>query len=115
MTEYDDLPPSTRAEKLIEEVLSEIMPLMRQRFDEVAHKPVSGSALDQAGLIDGDEIIRELCNHREWQLALEHLCYMIQEPSLPISAHMYACLEAAGNILMFPPGFLLKYGIVGPS
>ena len=115
MTLYEDLPPTIRIAKLLEEALSEVMPLLQQEFDAVGGVPIPESALDQAGLLDGPAIITELCNHREGELALEHICYMIHEPGLRISSRTYDCLEAAARIFGKAPEFPSRYGTERPT
>ncbi|MDQ2799979.1 MAG: MafI family immunity protein [Armatimonadota bacterium] len=88
------------ARKHLEAALPEVRALMAQRFAQVGGTPEPGSDLDQCGLKDGAEIVRDYMAHNEWGLALEHLCYMVEETGLPISAKTYASLKAAAQTML---------------
>jgi hypothetical protein len=76
--------------------LAEVEPLMQAAFVKVGGVAQTGSALDQNGLADGGDVVREYLSVGEPGLALEHLIYMVHEPALPISTRAYACIESAG-------------------
>lgn len=42
----------------------------------------SNTTFDQAGILDGREIIRDYVGHNEWGVAFEHLLYMIHESEI---------------------------------
>jgi len=83
----------------LEKALTEVTALMEQKFFQIGGAPEPGSDLDQCGLRDGAEIVRGYMVNHEWGLALEHLCYMVEETNLPISAKAYASLQAAGQAM----------------
>jgi hypothetical protein len=76
---------------------------MAQAFEAVGGRPVPGSGLDQAGLIDGAEDVEDWLVHVEPQLALEHLIYMVREPPLAISESTYALIDEAGRSMKMDP------------
>jgi hypothetical protein len=84
-------------EECISEALREVEPLMRAAFEEVGGVAPADSALDQAGLKDGAEMVVDYLTHGERGLALEHLIYMVRETDLPISRRTYGCMERAAN------------------
>jgi len=86
-------------EPLIRQALTEVGILIEGAFAEVGGSPVPGSALDQAGLIDGVGIVEDYLQHNEAGVALEHLIYMIQEPALSISAETFQLIERAARVL----------------
>lgn len=86
---------------LLKEALPEVQSLMAAQFAQ-AGTPEPGSALAQAGLQDGAEIVGEFLSQNELGLALEHLCYMIEEAELPISMQTYTALETAGEKMRLP-------------
>jgi hypothetical protein len=90
-------------EDCIRKALSEIQVLMQRSFDEAGDTPVPGSALDQAGLRDGGEVVLDFLRHGEPGLALEHLIYMIQEPGLVISKPTHELIEQAGRAMSMDP------------
>ena len=90
----------------LEEALPEISALMEQKFSQVGGVPEPGSDLDQCGLRDGAEIVRDYMAHNEWGVALEHLRYMIKETNLPISVKTYASIQAAAQLMEIDPWFL---------
>ena len=77
---------------------------VQQQLDALyaAGDPTPGSALDQAGLRDGAEIVVDYLSHGEAGVAFDHLLYMISEPDLVLSAGTYAELARAGEMLELP-------------
>ena len=88
-----------KAQEHLEQALPEVTALMEQKFSQVGGVPEPGSDLDQYGLRDGGEIVRDYMANNEWGLALEHLCYMVNETNLPISAKTYVSIQAAGQAM----------------
>ena len=92
--------------------MPEVGMLMQQKFAQVGGKPQPGSDLDQSGLSNGLEVVKDYMSHNELGLALEHLCYMIEETSLPLSEKAYTSIVAAGRLMQIgilrniamPPG-----------
>ncbi len=77
-----------------------------------AGAPTAGSALDQLGLRDGLAIVEDFLDHGEAGLALEHLLYMINEPSLQLSPQWRADVaQAARSLGLF---HLVRGAIVSP-
>jgi hypothetical protein len=64
-----------------------------------AGTPTVGSALDQLGLRDGMAIVEDFLDHGEMGLALEHLLYMVNEPSLHLSPQSRADIAQAASSL----------------
>jgi hypothetical protein len=59
--------------------------LVDLEFQKVGDKLPPGSALDQEGLRNGRDIVKEYIDHGEAGLALEHLVYMFHETGVNIS------------------------------
>lgn len=57
---------------------------------------IAGDTLDQAGLENGADIVRDCLGHSEAMLALEHLLSLIKEPPLDISRDCHALVVTAG-------------------
>jgi hypothetical protein len=91
-------------EDLIRKALSEVTVLMERAFTEVGGVPLPYSALDQAGLLDGETIVLDYLRHGEAGIAFEHLIYMIDESGLAISEATYRWIEQAGRALKMDPG-----------
>jgi hypothetical protein len=87
------------AEHFIRQALPEVGALIERAFAEVGGSPVAGSALDQAGLVDGVSIVEDYLRHGEAGVALEHLVYMIHEPRLPISIGTFHLIEQAARLM----------------
>lgn len=67
------------------DVLDEVSTLMSAAFAQLGHIP-DDHPLAQSGLENGVEIVLDYLAHGEPGIALDHLCYMINEPPLAISA-----------------------------
>jgi hypothetical protein len=86
-------------EHFIRQALPEVGALIERAFAEVGGAPIAGSALDQAGLIDGVSIVEDYLRHGEPGVALEHLIYMIHEPRLPISTGTFHLIAQAARLM----------------
>ena len=71
--------------KYIEQAVDEVQRLLDVEFAKCNNQPSPGSALDQAGLRDGKEIVMDYLSHGEAGVALEHLVYMVKETGIAIS------------------------------
>lgn len=87
----------TDSEEFILRAAQEAQALLDRAY--AAGKPESGSALVQCGLRDGLAIVRDYLAHGEVGVALDHLLYMVNEPSLPISAQSRADISCVAQIL----------------
>ena len=65
-------------------------------------KPADDSPLSQAGLREGDSIIRDYLEHGEAGVAFEHLIYMITETGLRLSEESRRELMEIGQALGIP-------------
>lgn len=74
-----------RIHKHIEQAVDEAQRLLNAEFAKCNNQPSPGSALDQAGLQNGKEIVMDYLSHGESGVALEHLVYMVQETGIAIS------------------------------
>ena len=83
------------AKAYLVEALPEITRLIGDKFAQVRGNPEPGSVLDQRGLSDGAKIVSDYIAQNELGIALEHLCYMVEEADLPISMKTYTLLKAA--------------------
>ena len=88
-------------DRWIESAADEVQRLVNLQFAR-AGVMVQASALDQAGLHDGKEIIRDYLDHGEPGLALEHVLYMIEELDLTVSETTFALIAKAGVQMGMP-------------
>ena len=95
--------PYAEVEDDIRRALLEVEALMLQAFAVVDESPEPGSALDQGGLRDGAGIVLDYLRHNEAGVALEHLVYMVREPSLPISRETFMFIGRAGRAMGMDP------------
>jgi len=91
-----------RVSRLIETVAKEAQGKLDGMFKTVG-TPEPGSALDQYGLRDGEEIILDYLRHNEWGVAFEHLIYMITETDIELTVSAYEQLVQAGEMMGLPP------------
>ena len=103
---------SRKTDRLIRAALPEVTALLDQAFTAVGHAPPAGSALDQAGLLDGAEVVEDWLAHGYPDLALEHLIYMVHEPGLRISPRTYELIATAGKRMKMDPA---KWERINPS
>lgn len=88
-------------ENRLEIITDAVQLLIDAEFDKVDGVPTPDSALDQAGLKDGKQIVMEFIHHGELGLAIEHLVYMIEETDISISnALRNQILEIASGMNM---------------
>lgn len=90
---------TTEVGLLVRSALSEVEELMRAAFERAGESGIEGTALDQAGLEDGGVIVIDHLAHNEAGLALDHLLYMIAEPSLPVSRESRRDVVSAANLI----------------
>ena len=95
--------PPSKVYADIRKALLEVDALMSQAFAAVGFSPDPGSALEQIGLRDGAEVVLDYLDHGEPGLALEHLIYMVREPSLPISRGTFFLIDRAGRAMGITP------------
>lgn len=88
----------------VAQLITSVAREVQQQLDALyaAGEPLPGSALDQAGLRDGAEIVLDYLSHGEAGVAFDHLLYMIKEPDLELSANAYTDLARSGEVLDFP-------------
>ncbi|MBX3265375.1 MAG: hypothetical protein KF831_01580 [Acidobacteria bacterium] len=55
-------------------------------IDDLRQADLSNATFEQAGLLDGSEIIRDYVEENEWGLAVEHLFYKIYEGEIDFPA-----------------------------
>lgn len=102
----DARPVSNPVDQHIRAALAEVMALMREAFAAVDNNPSEGSSLDQAFLIDGDQVVNDYLNHGEPGLAFDHLLYMVEEPPLRLSSSAFEHLSAAADAMGIAPSRL---------
>jgi hypothetical protein len=90
---------ATEVGLLVRRALSEVEELMQAAFERTGESGIEGTALDQAGLADGGVIVIDYLAHNEAGLALDHLLYMIIEPSLPVSGEAKRDVLRAANLI----------------
>ncbi len=84
--------------------LRRLASVVQTKLDELYRAPnaaLAGSALDQAGLRNGFEIVSDYVDHREQGVAFEHLLYMITEPGLVLDTAEFRDLVSIGRSLGF--------------
>ncbi len=84
----------------IQQVADEVQ-LELDRLFALPGIPEPGSALDQLGLENGAEIVRDYLSHNEAGCAFHHLLYMITETELSLSPESFRSLSRAGQALGF--------------
>ena len=89
-------------ERDIDVVAVAVQELVDAEFEK-AGSVIGGSALDQAGLSNGLQLIREYLQYGEAGLALDHLLYMVRELDLTISADSHAALTRAARAMKVRP------------
>ena len=87
---------------LIKAITKEVQDKLDVLYQEVG-APKPGSELDQAGLINGKDIVDEHLSSGEYGVVFEHLLYMIKEPRLHLSARSFAALVKVGNRMKMDP------------
>lgn len=89
-----------RVEHHLQNAIPEISALMDAKFAETGI-PNADSALAQAGLKDGVEIVKDFIFYNELGEAFHHLCYIVEEAQLFLSEQTYAALVAAGTEMQY--------------
>jgi len=95
----NQLSPDVREDLL--EVLDEVSTLMSAAYAELSPVP-DDHPLAQSGLENGAEIVLDYIAHGEAGVALDHLLYMIKEPSLAISARSAEKLARVAKVFEIP-------------
>lgn len=72
-------------QEIIIRLASEIQSLVDDEFRKCNDIPLPDSALDQAGLRDGKEVVINYVNFNEFGLAVEHLIYMVSETGIDLT------------------------------
>jgi hypothetical protein len=85
----------------IEEAALSTQELVNRRFER-EQAPEPGSAVDQCGLRNGLEIIRDFLKHEEHGLALDHLLYMLEELDIALPSQVYELVVRAGRQMCYP-------------
>ena len=86
----------------IPESIIRLAALFQQSLDELyrSSAPLArSSALDQAGLVNGSQIVGDYVNHNELGLAFEHLIYMVVEPGLEVTQVQFEEIATVGGHL----------------
>lgn len=91
---------------LLLELADRVQTRLSGMFDLIG-KPESGSALDQAGLRDGQDVIDEFVRQGEGRLAAEPLPYMIVEAGLRLSASDQESMQSVCRYFGLAPDGLL--------
>ena len=71
-----------KTESKIEILGKEVQSLIDAEFQKVNYKPNNGSPLNQLGMRNGFEIISEFNSEGAYEIAFEHILYMIQETNI---------------------------------
>ncbi len=83
---------------LIEHAARDVQAVLDRKLSTVG-VAVRGSALDQAGLQDGSEIVSHYLRVGESQLAYDHLLYMVEALEAELPAETAALIDKAGRLL----------------
>ncbi len=54
----------------------------------------NNATFEQVGLLDGQSVVSDFINQGEWELALEHVLYMIHESEIPFPSDLMLELHA---------------------
>ena len=76
---------------------------------------VPGSALDQLGLRDCLQIVRQYLEHGETGVALDHVLYVIRELDLTIPADTYVALARAAQAVKGGQAMVEGVKVTAPS
>ena len=79
-------------EALFKEILTEVSARMADAYAEAGLLD-SDHPLSQEGLANGTAIVLDYLEHNEAKIALEHLLYMVNEPSLTLSVNAETALS----------------------
>ena len=80
-------------EKKILALSLEAQAQINELFEASDDPPPEGSALEQAGLRNGNEIIEEYLRHGELGLAVDHLRYMVEETEIELKESSILALD----------------------
>ena len=89
----------TKTETETIDLAKHIQQLVNYEFNRVKGKLEPESALAQAGLHDGLEIVSDYISHGEIGIAFEHLLYMSQETGIELSDDIYTRLNSVADEL----------------
>ena len=73
--------------------------LLDVQFAECDDQPPPGSALNQAGLRNGKEIVMEYLSHGEEGIALEQVIYMVTETGIDLSQEARKQIRKAASAM----------------
>ena len=80
-------------------IAEHVQELINLEYRRVNWKPKPESVLDQAGLRNGAEVVRDYVDHGEAGIAFEHLFYMVKETGIKLSEDYLARLSDVANKL----------------
>ena len=83
----------------MEHIGIKVQSLINSEFQKVKNKPEEDSPLNQAGMRNGLEIIKEYNSEREFGLAFEHILYMIHETGIEIDKASSELITGLGEKL----------------
>ena len=78
-------------------IAENIQGLINLEYERVNWEPEPESALDQAGLRNGLDIVKDYIKHGEAGVAFDHLLYMIEETSVQLSKDSWTRLLNIAN------------------
>ncbi len=73
-------------------IAENIQGLINLEYERVNWEPEPESALDQAGLRNGFDVVKDYVEHGEAGIAFDHLLYMIKETRVQLSEDSWTCL-----------------------
>ena len=62
-----------------------VQSLINLEYERVGWEPEPNSALDQAGLREGKDVVKDYLEHGEAGIAFDHLLYMVKETNVQLS------------------------------
>lgn len=83
----------------IVQAVEEAQRLLDIEYAKCGNRPPSGSALDQAGLRNGKEIVMDYLSHGEPGVALKHLIYMVEETGIALPERARNHIRRAAHAL----------------
>ena len=90
---------SSELEQELVAIAEYVQNLINLEYEGVNWKPEPASALDQAGLQNGVEVVKDYVEHGEAGIAFDHLLYMIKETNLQLSDKHLARLSNVAKTL----------------
>ena len=81
----------------------EIADLSNEILDSFWTYSVEQSNIESQGIIDGKQIINEFLRNREYEIAYQHLAYIITECNIELNVHQNSRMDKVANRMNLAP------------